>query len=325
MQSLEVLTTWHRTKMEPDTARLSPQMQTILVTGSQGLIGRPLTRRLREEGYQVVGYDISSNFRDDVLDLPRLTAAALDCSGIVHLAAVSRVIHGEANPARCYSVNVQGTSNILAAARTRAGGSPPWILYASSREVYGQAQTLPVSESAGLHPINTYARSKVQAEQLVASSMLTGGLLTSIVRFSNVYGSTHDHQDRVVPAFARGAAQGGTLRVDGTDNLLDFTYVEDVIDALTAMIKLLAGGEALPTLHLTSGEGTSLLELAQLAIQCAGKGTVHIARSRDYDVSSFVGDPSLAKDVLGWTASTPLTEGMNRLVTAFSIYELPRL
>lgn len=292
-------------------------MHTILATGSRGLIGSALSRRLEAHGHSVVRYDISDDPSNDILDADRLRSAASSCTGIVHLAAVSRVIHGQRDPKRCRSVNVDGTRNVLAAA-AQAGRLRPWVIYGSSREVYGQSERLPVQESAELRPMNVYARSKVDAEQLVLSSTREEGLRASIVRFSSVYGSISDHRDRVVPAFAQRAAIGETLMVEGSHNVLDFTHVNDVTSGLLKMIELITEGQIIPTIHLVSGQGTTLSELASLAIRHSGKGNIRIVGPRSYDVSTFIGDPTLARCVLGWTASIPLAEGIGQLVASFT-------
>jgi nucleoside-diphosphate-sugar epimerase len=297
-------------------------MARILVTGSRGLIGKALTRRLEEIGHSIVCYDISDDENNDILDADGLRSAVASCTGIVHLAAVSRVIHGERNPKRCRTVNIDGTRNVLTAA-AQAGKRQPWVIYGSSREVYGQSEDLPVRESAQLRPMNVYARSKVDAERLVLSSREQAGLRASIVRFSSVYGSIIDHKDRVVPAFARKAVLGDTLSVEGSNNVLDFTHVDDVINGLVKMIGLMAEGEIIPTVHLTSGQGTTLMELASLAIRFAGSGTISVAAPRPYDVSAFIGDPTLAREVLNWNASIPLPEGISRLVASFASNECP--
>jgi len=289
-------------------------MSRILITGSSGLIGSALARCLRDSGREIVAFDTvgdDGGTRRDIL-LGASVARAMDgCTGVVHLAAVSRVIWGERDPARCREVNVAGTRNILAAAR--ASGRDPWVLVASSREVYGDAGRFPVPESAPLRPLNAYARSKAEVENLVAAA----GLPASVVRFSSVYGSTADHADRVAPAFARQAAAGGTLRVDGAGTTLDFTHLDDVAAALHRAVDVLSAGGALPPLHLVSGRATTLLELAEIAVAAAGRGKVELGSARPYDVRKFVGDPARAAEVLGWRARTPLEDGMARLVQGF--------
>lgn len=289
-------------------------MSRILVTGSRGLIGSALVRRLQGAGWEVFGFDIADGL--DVVDAEAVAAALNGCAGVVHLAAVSRVVWGERDPARCRVVNVSGTHNILnAASRAR---HPPWVLAASSREVYGQAVSFPVKEDAELRPLNCYARSKVAAEKLVAASR-DSGLRASVIRFSSVYGEVTDHLDRVGPAFARLAALGGTLRIDGSETTLDFTHVDDVAAALQTAVETLAAGDGqLPTLHLVSGRGTSLPELAAIAIGAAGCGQVTLGPGRSYDVRSFIGDPARAEQVLGWRAGIGLEDGIADLVKRFA-------
>lgn len=291
-------------------------MQRILVTGDRGLIGTVLTRRLQDAGHEVIGYDVAGDEARDILNTKSMDALVATCTGVVHLAAVSRVISGERKPARCRLVNVEGTRNVLSAA-ARIRTRHPWILYGSSREVYGQAGRLPVRESAPLRPVNVYARSKAEAEKLVIAGRDEACLKTSIVRFSNVYGSVSDHSDRVAPAFARLASQDRVLIIEGNRTVLDFTHVEDVAEGLLRIIDILSSGETLPTLHLVSGQGTMLSELAALAIELAGKGRAEIVGPRSYDVESFVGDPTQADHILGWRTAIPLRVGVCRLIEHF--------
>jgi nucleoside-diphosphate-sugar epimerase len=290
----------------------------VLITGSRGLIGSALARRLQESGREVVPFDVAAGGGgqpDDILDAARLAAALAGCGGVVHLAAVSRVVWGERDPARCRTVNVEGTRNVLTAARE--SGRDPWVLVASSREVYGDAVRFPVPESAPFAPLNAYARSKADVEEMVAASR-AAGLCASVVRFSSVYGSTADHFDRVAPAFARQAAAGQPLRVDGTGTTLDFTHLDDVAAALHRAVDALSQDHrALPPLHLVSGRAITLLELAEMTVKAAGRGRVEVGPARPYDVRKFVGDPARAAEVLGWRASTPLEDGMARLVQGF--------
>jgi len=202
----------------------------ILVTGSEGLIGKKLCLSLEKLGKLVQRFDIKfpKKHKDfgDVLDINCLHARLKNCIGIVHLAAVSRVVWGEKDPDNCWLTNVIGTQNIIRAAQD----SPlkPWIVYASSREVYGAQQNLPVEIDAQYAPMNIYARSKVAAEKEILQARKLQ-LRTAIIRYSSVYGSVSDHKDRVVPAFCRAAVDGVPLRIDGLDNTLDFTHVDDAV------------------------------------------------------------------------------------------------
>lgn len=289
----------------------------VLITGACGLIGRALHPRLHAAGYHVRGLDpraVDAEHCGDVRDPAAVHAALQGCHGVLHLGAISRVVWGQRDPALCHATNVDGTRNVLAA----AAASPlrPWVVVASSREVYGQADSLPATEDSPHRPMNVYARSKCGAEQLAASARREG-VRAAVVRFSNVYGCVRDHQDRVVPAFARAAARGQPLRVEGADRLYDLTHIDDVAPGVMALLALLESpGEATPPpIHFVSGRGTTLGQLAALAVDLAGsQSPLTEAPSRDYDVARFVGDPTRAADLLGWRAETSLRDGLARLI-----------
>jgi len=302
----------------------------ILITGAAGLIGTALCRALRGRHWNVRGMDIREpattnpahpsnrgHRYGDVRDPARLSEAVSGCRGIVHLGAVSRVAWAEADPGLCRAVNVGGTANVIRAAL--AAPTRPWIVFASSREVYGEPAELPVGEDHPLCPMNVYARSKVRGEQLVTEAR-DAGLRTAIVRFSSAYGSTCDHADRVVPAFCRAAAEGGCLRVCGLAHVFDFTHLEDTVQGVLAMIDAQEAGESdLPPVHLVTGKGTTLAELATLANQAGGlRARIVEAPQRTYDVARFVGDPERARRLLGWRATIAVGDGVRDLVERFA-------
>lgn len=290
----------------------------ILITGSRGLIGSALKRRLERDGYEVVEFDLRlEGGARDILDADALRDATSGVVGVIHLAAVSRVIWGELDPAQCRRVNIAGTRNVLEAV-TEACDPCPWMIYASSREVYGEPGALPVSEDAPLAPLNVYGETKLAAERLVEVATLERGLRACVVRFSNVFGDVADHADRVVPAFARAAALGGIVRVDGDQSTFDFTCLDDVIEGLTLVVEELQRGGSLPPIHFVTGKPTTLGELADLAVE-EGLGQVskQVAPSRDFDVHEFYGSPERAQRLLGWRAKKPLARGFRELVNAF--------
>ena len=287
----------------------------ILLTGAAGLIGRALTPRLQAAGFTAVPFDLRSDPPRDVTDTAALQRALHEIDGIVHLAAVSRVIDGERNPDLCRRTNADATRALLQLALQRE--RHPFFIQASSREVYGQQDNLPVPEDAPLSPRNVYARSKVEVECLTDAARAEG-MTTAILRFSNVFGDALDHPDRVVPAFARAAATGGTVRVDGVDCTFDFTHVSDVSDGILRVVKLLSAGErALPPIHFVSGRQTSLGQLADLAVRLGSDVTRVEAPARSFDVHRFYGDPRRAEALLGWRATTPLETGFARLMEGY--------
>jgi len=294
---------------------LKPEIsRRVLVTGSSGLIGKALAEALRQDGFTPVEFDLRGigSRAGDIRVSTDISRTITDCVGIIHLAAVSRVIDGEKDPEACWETNVMGTRNIIQAAMTLP--DRPWLIYASSREVYGEPASTPVNEDAPLEPVNIYGRSKIAAERLVTDAPLR----TAIVRFSNVYGSTDDHVDRVVPAFAQQAALGLPLRVDGSGHTFDFTHLDDTVRGVLAVIHKLEVGVELPPIHFVTGQPTTLGELASLAIELAGSNsTVHEAPPRNFDVSGFYGDPRRAARLLDWRPSVPLVDGLARLIQDF--------
>jgi len=276
----------------------------ILITGASGLIGSDLSPALVRQGFEVVGLDLVDG-RD-----VRAPLSLEDFDGVVHLAAVSRVAAAEADPDACWSTNVGGTQNVISAAQL--AGQAPWVLFASSREVYGQPPELPVDEDAPLLPLNVYGRAKVRGEALISQAPLT----TGIVRLSNVYGRTADHADRVVPAFARAAVLGAPLRVDGRANGFDFTHIDDVTRGLLSLIDRLHAGVSLPPIQLVTGRETSLAALAGLA-RDQGADRILDAPPRTYDVCRFCGRGGRAATLLGWRPKIAIEDGFRALVGDF--------
>ena len=288
----------------------------ILVTGHCGLIGRYIVPIIENHGFSVTGLDITDK-SGDISTISDIKRAIEGCSGVIHLAAVSRVIWGEQNPKKCWLTNAVASEQLLKAALESR--SKPWVLMASSREVYGEPKYNPVSEDSPLLPVNIYGEAKLAMEQ-ASFSAREAGLNTAILRLSNVYGDTYDHVDRVLPAFCRRAVEGKTLRVDGFDHVFDFTHVSDTVDGIWRLVQMLeAGEEGIPPIHLLPGIGTTLLEAAEKAVNAANSSSDIISSpSRHYDVSRFVGDPSRAKSILGWEAKVNPEQGIGLLVDAFS-------
>ena len=291
----------------------------ILTTGWEGLVGRALRKRLELSRMEVRGLDTRAGGAEtgDVRDPIDVKNALRGCIGIVHLAAVSRVVWGERDPDLCWKTNVEGFRNVLEAADQLA--IKPWVVFASSREVYGQPEQLPANEETVLRPVNVYARTKVAGEQLVAEAR-GRGLRACVIRLSNVYGCTQDHPDRVVPAFARAALLGEQLRVDGSEHTFDFTHIDDVARGIAALVDLLSHGIAAPpAIHFVSGVPTTLGQLANLAIEVAeSTSMVTHAPPRNFDVAKFYGCPRRAHSLLGWTPRISLRQGLKALINDFS-------
>ena len=291
-------------------------MKIILITGHLGLVGRHLKPLLERQGYRVKGFDLADG-SGDICQPEQLKKALAGVSGVVHLAAVSRVVWGEQNPQLCWLTNALASEQLLKAACEQAERKF-WVLVASSREVYGQADVLPVRDALPVKPVNVYGRAKAYMEQKALDARAFG-LNTAVIRLANVYGCTRDHKDRVLPAFCLNAVNNADLRVDGSDHLFDFTHVSDTVRGLSLVVEQLEQNERnLPPTHLLPGMGTTLGEAAAMAIKLAGSHSRMLeAPPRNYDVSRFIGDPTQAKELLGWQASITPEQGIRLLVKAF--------
>lgn len=287
----------------------------LLITGSYGLVGSALSEACARAGHEAVPFDIvrpGTSRLEDICDGAALAERMTGCDGIFHLAAISRVAWGEERPDLCLRTNVDGTQTVIDAALAQP--RRPWLIFASSREVYGNPASGWVAESDPIAPVNAYGRSKAEGERIVDQAR-TRGLATAILRLSNVYGGRRDHPDRAVPALLADALAGEDLVITGGGNYFDFVHVDDCVAGLMKTVGLLATGEgALPPIHLATGVETSLHELAKLAIAtCDSSSRIVETPARPFDVSGFCGDPARARDLLGWRAEIELRTGLARL------------
>ncbi len=289
-------------------------MKKIVITGSEGLIGSSFKPELINLGYELITYDLKLG--KDICDTNKLKAHISQCQGIIHLAAVSRVVWGQNNPDLCWQTNAEASNDLLNIAL--ASENKPWVLVASSREVYGESKHLPVSDNQPVSPINIYGRSKAAMEKSALKARALG-LTVGIARLANVYGSINDHQDRVLPAFCKAAVLGEPLRIDGLKNMFDFTHISDTISGLLKMVqKLDSGVKDLPPIHFLPGIPTTLEEAALMAIKSANSSSaLQEAPSRNYDVSRFYGRPDNAIKYLNWEAKVSPSLGIAMLVNEF--------
>ena len=288
-------------------------MTKILVTGSAGFIGSWLREYFEKHKTQVVPYDIKDAPKYDVKDINMLKTYIKDVEGIVHLAAVSRVITAQEQPHECVSTNIGGVSNVLEAARTK-NDNPPWIIFGSSREVFGEPKIFPVTEESPKIPINVYGLSKITGENLCETYSTFYNLKIRILRFSNVYTGIYDHLDRVIPKFILQALKDEDLYINGSgEEKFDFTYISDVIKGIWGCVEeIRTSNSPLDDFNLSIGTPVSLKELAELIVEkTKSNSKILFNPSRDYDVNHFYASPKKATEMLGFEASTSIEEGID--------------
>lgn len=273
----------------------------ILITGSSGVIGSVLCKRIATEA-EVIPFDVKQGF--DIRDKKQLLQMVRGIDGVIHCAAVSRVCACEEHPVLCKEVNIIGTKNIVDCLQRQA--NKPWLLFISSREVYGQAEKFPVTEDFYYNPINKYAHSKVEAEKIVNLYPNSG-----IVRLANIYGSVADYESRVIFSFTNAALNNKPLFLNGANNILDFIHIDDAVNGIVLCLK----NQLKDTIHLTSGIGISLEELAKKIINLANSKSQIIKKpAKENEVSCFYGNSSKAKKTLNWEVQIALEYGIKKLI-----------
>ena len=293
----------------------------VLITGGAGLIGTASKTYFEQRGWNVSTLDLRDCDLDgrtidhvgDIVELKSLQDILQDIDGVLHLAAISRVIDAELNKEECTRVNVNGTKRLLEAA---SAAKCRWFIFGSSREVYGEPISLPVSEENGVAPINHYGHAKVIGENMVKNHCEMNEMAHSNLRFSNVYGHSGDHQTRLVNAFIIQALKSESLEIHGGGQLFDFTHVDDTAAAIFAAAEMLHDlNESLPTIHVLPGEAVAIEDLAAMVISITDSNSeIVYTPGRDYDVERFHGDPSRMNEILEYKCSTDIMTGLEKSV-----------
>jgi UDP-glucose 4-epimerase len=289
------------------------ELKRILITGGAGFIGRHLLRSLLAAGYSVSVLDnlhrsqaieFADFIHGDIRDAATVQRACIGVDTVFHLAAESRVLPAEQNAAYCHSINVEGTAVLLKACR--ASGVRR-LVFASSREVYGIAASLPVSEEAPCNPQNVYGQSKLLGEQLCRTFP---EVEVVILRLANIYGP--GDQGRVIPRFVQSAIAGQPLTVIGNGKLLDFLWIEDAVAAMILAAEL---APAASVFNIGSGRGVEVLSVAQRLVKLSGKHSkITTCPGNPLEVPSYIADIRRAQTVLGFAPSLNSFYGFEQMV-----------
>jgi len=303
----------------------------VCVTGGAGFIGGHLVDALLTVGASVVVIDDLSNSTaahlselmeiDDrlrflhasILEDEALAEAVSEAVTVFHLAAMGSVPRSVAEPGRAWLVNATGTLRVLQASH-RAGVSR--VVHASSSSIYGEDERLPKVETMLPAPVSPYGASKIAGEHLMRSWSSSYGLSTVSLRYFNVFGPRQPADSAyaaVVPAFCKRILEGQPPVVygDGMQSR-DFTFVGNVVVGT-----LLAGATDKPlageTMNIGTGRRTSLLDLASLMAERAGRETKAPAfkPARAGEVKHSVADWSRARELLGYELMFTLEDGLD--------------
>lgn len=303
--------------------------QTILVTGGLGLIGHNVAQRLERLGHQVVILDNRTSYgiipfdeltylmqeRMRVIQTPHIITGDIEDQytvewvmaryqphTVIHLASFPRQKVVNANPQQGSRTMSEGLLNLL---EHGVRHQVRKFVYISSSMVYGDFQDQ-VRENSPCNPQGQYGIMKLAGEWLVKDYHRKGHFDYSIIRPSAVYGPL-DVEDRVISKFLLTAMRGGVLRVNGPEETLDFTYVDDAADGIVAAATLDSGSNR--TFNITKSHSKTLLEAAELAVRLVGRGTIEV-RGRDQDFPSRGAlNIDAARKHLGFDPQVDIEEG----------------
>jgi GDP-4-dehydro-6-deoxy-D-mannose reductase len=286
-----------------------------LVTGAGGFVGPHLVSHLNACGDDVVAVTEGEGGFDITDREATCTAFAEHAPEVVyHLAAWSDAGASWNDPSACLRVNVEGTANVLDAARDCGARR---VLVVGSAEEYGLVDTGAdrVREDTPLRPITPYGSSKVAASFLALQAWLGRGLETVRVRpFSHTGAGQSDRF--VVPALARRIANAerentSTITIGARDPVRDFSDVRDVVRAYRLLIE---HGEPGEVYNVCRGEGVSIGDIVdRLAARSRLELRVDVddALLRPADVPRLIGDPSKLRDATGWAPTRTLDETLD--------------
>jgi UDP-glucose 4-epimerase len=298
----------------------------LAITGGAGFIGSNLAEALAGENEIVIIDDLSSGkqgnlegldarlVKGSILDLKLLTSTFQDVECVFHEAAITSVQRSVQDPIWTGRVGIEGTLNVLAAARDSGVRK---VVFASSAAVYGDSLELPKREEMCANPKSPYAVSKMAGEHYCKVFRELYGLETVVLRYFNVFGPRQDPSSeysgvisRFISALARG--EQPVILGDG-EQTRDFVYIKDVVNA-----NILASRSGCGVFNIASGRITSLNQLASLIGKILGRNIQpEHGDPRAGDIRDSLADINRAREI-GYEPRTSLEDGLVETIDWYS-------
>jgi len=306
-------------------------MALYLISGIAGFIGSSLAHELLQRGEHVRGIDnLSTGKRENIApilgkidfreaDLLNLEAMKQACAGadyVLHQAAIPSVPKSVLDPIGSNRANIDGTVNILVAARD---AKVKRVIYAASSSAYGDTPTLPKHERMTPDPISPYAVAKLASEHYLTSFYRCYGLETVALRYFNIFGPRQDPSSPysgVLAKFITLMLKGEqpTIFGDGEQSR-DFTYIDNAVSANLLACKAPAAQVAGKVFNVATGRRVTLNETFQLLQKLTSySGSPNYGAQRGGDIKHSLADISLAEQNLGYKPAVTFEDGLRRTV-----------
>jgi len=306
-------------------------MALFLITGIGGFIGSSLARELLKRGEKVRGVDNFStgkrenlaqilgqiDFREkDILDLDAMKSACEGVDYVLHQAAIPSVPKSVLDPIGSNRANIDGTVNVLVAARD---AKVKRLVYAASSSAYGDTPTLPKHERMIPDPISPYAVAKLASEHYLTSFYRCYGLQTVALRYFNIFGPYQDPLSPYSGVLAKFitvmlAGKQPTVFGDGEQSR-DFTYIDNAVEANLLACKAPAEQVAGKVFNVATGRRVTLNETFKLLQGLTSyAGAPLYAEERGGDIKHSLADISLAEKHLGYKPKVNFEDGLRRTV-----------
>jgi UDP-glucose 4-epimerase len=310
----------------------------VVITGGLGFIGSNLARRLVQLGADVLLLDslvpeyggklfniagiedrVTVNV-SDVRDQFSLRHLVQDRDYLFNLAGQTSHLDSMQDPFTDLEINCRAQLSILEVCR--ACNPDVKIVFASTRQIYGRPEYLPVDEKHRLRPVDVNGINKMAGEWYHILYNDVYGLRATALRLTNTIGPrmrVKDARQTFVGVWIRNLLEGREIEVWGGDQLRDFNYVDDAVDALLlAALSDAANGQVF---NLAGEAAVSLKDLAALLIEAGGCGSMQVRpfpeSRRRIDIGDYYADASSIRRVLGWEPRVPLREGLARTLAFY--------
>lgn len=304
----------------------------LLVTGGAGFIGSHLCEKYTKEGHTVLCLDnfLSGNLMNvrhlldyrnfklikaDIRDYAKLENIMREVDVVFHLAAQVHVDRSYIEPQLTYDINVMGTQNILEIARIHDAKK---VIHASTSEVYGSAQYVPIDEKHPLNAPHPYGASKIAADRMCYAYKQTYGMNIAILRFFNIFGPRQRDfgYGGVISIFTRRVLNNSPPVIFGDGNQRrDYTYITDVVRAYDMVLR--NDGDVPEPVNFGTGREVSIKDLANKIIEiCRKKGTIDpvFIEPRIGEVNRLIANATRAKELFGWKPEFTLEEGLEEYI-----------